>query len=179
MTRQRPPSGLAMDAGPQMGYNALTLRWDPEMRATSVRPFVPVLVFLLLVLATTACLPPPTLPPTVRNIAGGPAAATATPAAAEEEDCMASCHVADVNEEFAAGAGPQPATHTSRVACLSCHSSLRQPDLPADHVGRMDPSCALCHREGARTGWEGGPDRLSPEPDSRREAMTQPRGLIT
>ena len=74
---------------------------------------------------------------------------TAVPAAAEEEDCMGECHLPDSNTSFADGAMPQPTTHIGRTTCLSCHSTLTKPLLPGTHVGRLDPSCALCHTEGS------------------------------
>ncbi len=133
------------------------------MRKTTVHLFVLLLAMLGLglVLAATACQPLPSAPPpaaaAVTDATTAPGAATAVPTAtaasqptAEEEDCMASCHILDANEEFATGAGPQPATHIARTACLSCHSALTNPALLADHKGRMDPSCALCHKESAK-----------------------------
>lgn len=137
------------------------------MRKTTVHPFVLLLAILglglVLVLAATACQPLPSAPPpaaaAVADATTAPGAATAVPTAtaasqptAEEEDCMASCHIPDANEGFATGAGPQPSTHIARTACLSCHSTLTNPALPADHRGRMDPSCALCHKESAKAG---------------------------
>ena len=72
---------------------------------------------------------------------------TAVAAAAEEEDCMGECHIPDPNDSIAAGAMPQPPTHIGRTTCLSCHSTLTDPILPATHVGRLDPSCTVCHKE--------------------------------
>ena len=132
------------------------------MRWTTVHPLVLLLAILTLVLAASACQPLPSAPPraapAVTGVPATPGAASAAPTAAavqpaaEEEDCMASCHIPDANEEFAAGAGPQPATHIARTACLSCHGALARPALPAGHLGRMDPSCALCHKESAKAG---------------------------
>jgi hypothetical protein len=34
----------------------------------------------------------------------------------------------------------QPANHAGRTGCLVCHN-----DLPADHDGRADATCAACH----------------------------------
>ncbi|MDP3046492.1 MAG: hypothetical protein Q8O07_03355 [Chloroflexota bacterium] len=127
------------------------------MRKATVHPFVLLLVILglglVLVLAATACQPlssaPPPAAPSVTTV---PTATPASQPTAEEEDCMASCHIPDANEEFAAGAGPQPASHVARAVCLSCHSTLINLALPADHRGRMDPSCALCHKESAKAG---------------------------
>jgi hypothetical protein len=73
-------------------------------------------------------------------------ASDAAAATEEEEDCMAGCHTPSVNDLLDAGAADQPADHAGRVACLSCHSNLAQPSLPATHAGRMDPSCAVCHK---------------------------------
>lgn len=75
-----------------------------------------------------------------------PAAPDATIIPAEEEDCMAGCHIPDPNEFIGAGAMPQPASHTGRTTCLTCHATQTQPALPATHAGRLDPSCTVCHK---------------------------------
>lgn len=75
------------------------------------------------------------------------ATATAMPiVVAEEEDCMAGCHPPDPNEHIADGAVVQPVSHVGRTTCLTCHASPSRPALPASHLGRMDPSCAVCHK---------------------------------
>ena len=45
----------------------------------------------------------------------------------------------------ASGPMPQPADHSGRTTCLSCHANLSNPALPADHSGRTDSTCAGCH----------------------------------
>jgi hypothetical protein len=62
-----------------------------------------------------------------------------------EVDCMAGCHIPDPNESLTEGGKPQPANHTGRTACLTCHETLKKPALPSTHVGRLDASCTLCH----------------------------------
>lgn len=89
-----------------------------------------------------------TLPPVS---ASSTTAATSVPPSAtvipvDEEDCMAGCHPPDPNENIAAGANPQPASHAGRTACLVCHATQAQPTLPATHTGRLDPSCTVCHK---------------------------------
>lgn len=66
----------------------------------------------------------------------------------DEEDCMAGCHLPDPNEHIADGAVAQPASHAGRSTCLSCHAAAVAPvpALPATHLGRLDPSCAVCHK---------------------------------
>jgi formate dehydrogenase gamma subunit len=44
------------------------------------------------------------------------------------------------------GPMPQPADHTGRTTCLSCHANMTSPALPADHAGRTDSMCATCHK---------------------------------
>ena len=99
------------------------------------------------ILVPTAVAPTPTreMRPTATTVP----TITAIPEAAAEVDCQDACHFPDPDSTFAAGAMPQPPTHTGRTTCLSCHSTLANPVLPTTHVGRLDPSCALCHTEGA------------------------------
>jgi hypothetical protein len=140
----------------------------------AVHPIAILLGLFLLVIAASACQPLPAAHPVAGTSAAAtpapsgaglsaspsPAAPAATPSAApapvaltaEEEDCMAACHIPDPNEFFDAGAGPQPASHVARKACLSCHSTAATPPMPADHAGRQDPSCALCHKEAVKPG---------------------------
>jgi formate dehydrogenase gamma subunit len=44
---------------------------------------------------------------------------------------------------------PLPANHEGRTTCLSCHTTLPQPALPADHAGRSDTTCTACHKAGS------------------------------
>ncbi len=124
---------------------------------------------LLFALAIAGCQPlPPKTPkpstesssqPSSANVAAAtdsaPAVAVAvaptlTPVAVEngEEDCMAGCHIPDPNEHIADGAVAQPASHAGRSTCLTCHATAVAPvpALPATHRGRLDPSCAVCHK---------------------------------
>ncbi len=39
-----------------------------------------------------------------------------------------------------------PADHVGRDTCLSCHATLPDPKLPADHQGRTDATCTSCHK---------------------------------
>ena len=41
---------------------------------------------------------------------------------------------------------PLPADHVGRTTCLACHATLPQPKLPADHQGRQDSTCVMCHK---------------------------------
>lgn len=63
----------------------------------------------------------------------------------DETDCMALCHVPNPNELLGAGAPPLPADHKAYTACLECHATLATPALPADHAGRLDAACGVCH----------------------------------
>ncbi len=75
---------------------------------------------------------------------------TSVPQAVEEEDCMAACHISDAGGDIAAGAMPQPVTHINRTSCLDCHATLDKPALPANHAGRLNPSCVVCHVPSAK-----------------------------
>lgn len=96
----------------------------------------------------------PTVPAvsTVSSVSGSPTTTAAsvspneTVIPVDEEDCMAACHIPDPNENIAAGAKPQPASHAGRTTCLVCHATQAQPAMPATHNGRLDPSCTVCHK---------------------------------
>ncbi len=124
----------------------------------TLHPLVLLLGLMALVLAATACQPLPASPAATGEPEATRPAPTVTASGgaaqpvAEEEDCMAGCHIPDPNEGFDTGANPQPASHVARTTCLSCHSSPAAPAPPADHKGRMDPSCALCHKESVKPG---------------------------
>lgn len=110
----------------------------------------------LATLAIAGCQPlPPRTPKAATNTAQDatpvPGAATPTTsgvpvADSGEEDCMAACHLPDPNEHIADGAMPQPASHLDRTTCLNCHTTAAAPALPATHLGRLDPSCTVCHK---------------------------------
>jgi hypothetical protein len=100
----------------------------------------PTMVPMVIVPTPTSAMEPTATPvPTI----------TAVSEAAAEVNCQDACHFPDPDATFAAGAMAQPPTHTGRTTCLSCHSTLSTPALPTTHMGRLDPSCALCHVEGA------------------------------
>ena len=90
--------------------------------------------------------------PTLSSVSGSPTTTAAsvspneTVIPVDEEDCMAGCHSPDPNENIAAGAQPQPASHAGRTTCLVCHATQTQPAMPATHNGRLDPSCTVCHK---------------------------------
>ena len=120
------------------------------------------------VLATAgACQPLPTPGPKPTDVAVPPAPNVPLPAtvlpsarveptgtpvlqAVEEEDCMAACHVPNATDNIAAGAMLQPSTHVNRTDCLGCHATLDKPALSATHVGRLNPSCVVCHLPSAK-----------------------------
>jgi hypothetical protein len=126
-----------------------------------------VLVAAVVLATAGACQPLPTPGPKSTDTAVSSAPNVALPATAapsamveptgspvpqtvEEEDCMAACHISDAGDDIAAGAMPQPPTHVNRTSCLDCHATLDKPALPATHVGRLNPSCVVCHLPSAK-----------------------------
>jgi len=95
--------------------------------------------------ATATVTPDPTAVPTRLT------RPTATPIVfgPEEDECWAACKTAMEDPPTVGPSTPQPASHGGRETCLVCHKDMAKPALPADHAGRMDPACALCHEPAA------------------------------
>jgi formate dehydrogenase subunit gamma len=74
--------------------------------------------------------------------------ATAVPTKAGTTSSASSSAAVSSASSSAAASGPkaQPANHAGRTVCLACHQALPQPAFPADHAGRAEATCAVCHK---------------------------------
>ncbi|MBI5652730.1 MAG: hypothetical protein HZC40_20130 [Chloroflexi bacterium] len=98
---------------------------------------------------STATIESPTaLSRNVSNTATPAPSATPEPVFVDEAECRAMCHEPDPEELLTSGAKRLPANHVDHKTCLNCHGTPNAPALPTTHIGRMDPSCRVCHKPG-------------------------------